>query len=154
MATALCVCAIRVGRNGYRCGMTAEVFIPVNVRSITALARAARECEGCPLFHDATQTVFGAGPRAARIVMVGEQPGDAEDRAGVPFVGPAGKLLDRAMTDAGLDREAVYLTNAVKHFKFVRREGGKRRIHDKPDRSEIEACRPWLDAELAVVQPE
>jgi uracil-DNA glycosylase len=133
--------------------MSAEPFVPKAARSIAALSSAARECEGCDLFRDATQTVFGAGPRSAKFFLVGEQPGDAEDKAGEPFVGPAGRLLDRALIEAGIDREAVYVTNAVKHFKFVRREGGKRRIHDKPDRTEVLACHPWLAAELALVKP-
>ena len=134
--------------------MTAEPFVPQRARSVTSLADAARGCEGCPLYRDATQTVFGEGPGTARIVMVGEQPGDVEDREGHPFVGPAGRLLDRALADAGLDRESLYLTNAVKHFKFTRRGGGQRRIHDKPDRSEVAACHPWLAAELSVVKPD
>lgn len=133
--------------------MTAEPYVPKRARSLGTLADAARECEGCPLYRDATQTVFGAGPRDAAVFMVGEQPGDAEDRAGEPFVGPAGHLLDRALAEAGLDRDRIYLTNAVKHFKFTRREGGQRRIHDKPDRSEILACHPWLTAELSLVRP-
>jgi len=133
--------------------MTAQPFVPKRARSLGALADAAERCEGCPLYHDATQTVFGEGPRDARIFMVGEQPGDAEDRAGRPFVGPAGRLLDRALAEAELDRDAIYLTNAVKHFKFVRREGGQRRIHDKPDRAEVTACHRWLRAELSIVKP-
>jgi uracil-DNA glycosylase family protein len=124
-------------------------------RSGTGLAdlrAAASSCRNCELYRNATQTVFGEGPAHARMVMVGEQPGDQEDRAGAPFVGPAGRLLDRALADAGIDRSAVYVTNAVKHFKFTER--GKRRIHQKPNRTEVVACRPWLLGELAAVEPE
>jgi DNA polymerase len=117
------------------------------------LVRAAAGCRGCDLYRNATQTVFGDGDADARVVLMGEQPGDQEDRQGKPFVGPAGKLLDRALEDAGVDRSRAYVTNAVKHFKFVRTEGGKRRIHESPDRSEIVACRPWLTAELDVIGP-
>jgi len=120
-------------------------------RSVAAARRAARGCRACHLYQHATQTVFGEGPVRAPIMMVGEQPGDAEDLAGHPFVGPAGKLLDRALAEAGIDRQIVYLTNAVKHFKFEPR--GKRRIHKKPDSAEIGACRPWLEAEIALVKP-
>jgi uracil-DNA glycosylase family protein len=112
----------------------------------------AQTCTNCDLYKDATQTVFGAGPPDARLLVVGEQPGDAEDIAGLPFVGPSGRLLDEALEAAAIDRGTVYVTNAVKHFKFTQR--GKRRIHDKPRANEIKACRPWLDAELAHVQPE
>ena len=121
---------------------------------MTALnsARAsAASCERCRLYAHATQTVFGEGPERARIMLVGEQPGDQEDLAGRPFVGPAGKVLDAALAEAGLDRSRVYVTNAVKHFKFEPR--GKRRIHQKPDNSEIAACHFWLDIELAEVRP-
>ncbi|MBB4689167.1 UdgX family uracil-DNA binding protein [Amycolatopsis jiangsuensis] len=124
---------------------------PPDTTDLTALREAARECRGCGLYRDATDTVFGAGPREARIFALGEQPGDHEDRQGEPFVGPAGRLLDRALGDAGLDRDSLYLTNAVKHFKFKLR--GKRRIHDKPARSEVVACRPWLLSELQAVGP-
>ncbi|NEE03032.1 UdgX family uracil-DNA binding protein [Phytoactinopolyspora halotolerans] len=117
------------------------------------LRSAAAGCRACGLFRDATQTVFGAGASDAHVVMVGEQPGDVEDREGDPFVGPAGRLLGRAMDDVGLVRSAVYLTNAVKHFKFRRAERGKRRIHQKPDAAELAACRPWLRAELAAIRP-
>ncbi|CAL9347671.1 hypothetical protein SUDANB120_00396 [Streptomyces sp. enrichment culture] len=117
------------------------------------LGRAAAGCRGCPLYAAATQTVFGEGPGRARVVLVGEQPGDREDRAGEPFVGPAGGLLRRALEEAGLDPSEVYLTNAVKHFKFTVPEGGKRRIHKAPDLREMTACRPWLTAELAAVRP-
>jgi len=121
-------------------------------RSLPALAAAARTCRACPLWENATRTVFGEGPPDARVVLVGEQPGDREDRVGKPFVGPAGALLDEAMEEAGLDRRAVYVTNAVKHFKFEPR--GKWRIHKKPNSREIAACRPWLDAELAALAPD
>lgn len=117
------------------------------------LRAEAMGCTRCHLYKAATQTVFGQGPQRARMVMVGEQPGDREDLAGEPFVGPAGRLLDRAMEDAGINRGAVYVTNAVKHFKFKLDERGKRRIHERPGRVEIEACRPWLMAELEAVQP-
>lgn len=116
------------------------------------LATAARGCQGCELFAPATQTVFGAGPAGAALVMVGEQPGDVEDRRGEPFVGPAGRLLDQALVDAGLDRSMIYLTNAVKHFRFTER--GKRRLHRSPDTGHIVACRPWLSAELAATKPD
>ncbi len=119
--------------------------------TIAALAEEAAHCTRCHLYKWATQTVFGEGPPDARIVMVGEQPGDQEDLQGKPFVGPAGKVLDRAMEEAGIDRSTVYVTNAVKHFKFEPR--GKRRIHKKPDRPEIEACKWWLDREVAVIRP-
>ncbi len=118
---------------------------------LQALASQAGECRRCPLWEPATQTVFGEGPADARVLMVGEQPGDQEDLAGRPFVGPAGQLLDRAMAEAGLDRQTVYMTNAVKHFKFVPR--GKRRIHEKPGATEIVACKFWLDLERAEIRP-
>jgi DNA polymerase len=120
-------------------------------RSIQSLAEAAAGCRACRLWRDATQTVFGDGPARATVVLVGEQPGDREDLAGEPFVGPAGKLLDRALDEAGIDRRTVYVTNVVKHFKFDR--SGKRRIHKKPNTEEIGACRPWLDAELRTLKP-
>ena len=120
--------------------------------TLPLLIAAAKHCEGCDLFRNATQTVFGEGPPDASVVMVGEQPGDQEDLAGKPFVGPAGKLLDRALAEAGVDRDLVYVTNAVKHFKFVER--GKRRIHGKPSGIEISACRPWLEAELSLIHPD
>lgn len=116
--------------------------------------RAAANCKACDLWRNATQTVFGEGLPTATIMLVGEQPGDQEDRTGRPFVGPAGRLLDRALTEAGIDRSRVYVTNVVKHFKWAPGEGGKRRIHKKPRYSEIQACRPWLDAELDRVQPQ
>jgi DNA polymerase len=116
------------------------------------LRAAAATCTACDLHARATQTVFGEGPRGAALLLVGEQPGDQEDRAGHPFVGPAGGILDRALTDAGIDRGDVYVTNAVKHFKWKPR--GKRRLHDKPNRKEMVACKQWLDAELEAVDPE
>jgi DNA polymerase len=130
---------------------TAAAYVPAT-RSLTTLRRAAEDCQGCPLYQDATQTVFGAGPRTARVVLVGEQPGDQEDRVGEPFVGPAGRVLDSALEEAGIDRSTAYLTNAVKHFKF--RPAGKRRIHATPDTFEVAACKPWLLAELSVLSPE
>jgi uracil-DNA glycosylase len=117
------------------------------------LQKAAAACRGCDLWKNATQTVFGEGPSKALVMFVGEQPGDQEDRQGHPFVGPAGKLLDQVLVEVGIDRSAVYVTNVVKHFRWVATERGKRRIHKKPRHCEIEACRPWLDAELKVVQP-
>ena len=119
--------------------------------TIAALAEAAASCQRCPLWQPATQTVFGTGPTTARMMLVGEQPGDQEDLAGAPFVGPAGKMLDRALVEAGIDRTAVYVTNAVKHFKFEPR--GRRRIHATPNTGEIQACRFWLDQERALLQP-
>lgn len=119
--------------------------------TIAALRQAAAGCTGCDLYRNATQTVFGEGPEKAMVMLVGEQPGDAEDRAGHPFVGPAGKLLDRCLTEAGIDRHRAYVTNVVKHFKWVPR--GPRRIHSKPGSVEIEACFPWLEAEIEVVKP-
>lgn len=129
----------------------AERYVPEGA-PLADLAAAARSCEGCGLYRAATQTVFGDGPADAKVVLVGEQPGDREDREGEPFVGPAGALLDRALVEAGIDRRTVYVTNAVKHFKFTER--GKRRIHQKPSRTEVVACRPWLVAELDAVSPE
>jgi uracil-DNA glycosylase len=131
--------------------VSAEEFLPES-RDLIALRRAAKGCKGCPLWAPATQTVFGEGPADVRVVLVGEQPGDREDREGRPFVGPAGRVLDRALGEAGIDRGATYVTNAVKHFKFVER--GKRRLHKNPSRSEVVACRPWLDAELTALSPE
>ena len=130
---------------------SAADFLPSR-RSLAALERAARKCQGCPLFADATQTVFGEGPATARLIFVGEQPGDAEDRLGRPFVGPAGKLFDEILADVGIERESVYVTNAVKHFKWTPR--GKRRLHGKPSSREIMACRPWLEEEIAELAPE
>jgi DNA polymerase len=120
--------------------------------SLSAMRRAAADCTRCPLYRDATQTVFGEGPRDAPVVFVGEQPGDQEDLAGKPFVGPAGQLFDRALADAGLDRSRAYVTNAVKHFKHEQR--GKRRIHKKPNAGEVRACRWWLEGELAAIGPD
>lgn len=131
----------------------ASPFVP-HSHALSRLREASRSCRGCDLYQNATQTVFGAGPRDARVLMLGEQPGDREDREGEPFVGPAGHLLDRALVEAGIDRDEVYVTNAVKHFKFVRAERGKQRIHKKPSRGEVIACRPWLMAELDSVRPE
>jgi DNA polymerase len=119
--------------------------------SLPAVQAVARGCKACNLYKRGTQTVFGEGPSQAEIMMVGEQPGDAEDLAGHPFVGPAGRLLDRALEEAGIDRSRVYVTNVVKHFKWEPR--GKRRIHAKPNAAEIGACRPWLDVEIALVKP-
>jgi uracil-DNA glycosylase len=123
----------------------------VPARTLTGLRKEAADCRACPLWESATQTVFGAGSARSAAMFVGEQPGDREDLAGAPFVGPAGRVLDDALVQAGIDRRAVYVTNAVKHFKWEPR--GKRRIHAKPSWSELAACRPWLDAELAVVRP-
>jgi uracil-DNA glycosylase len=136
--------------DGARGEPSAAPFVP-NTTSLRTLSAAAHECRGCDLYRTATQVVFGAGPRSARVMFVGEQPGDQEDRAGAPFVGPAGALLDKALAEAGIPREDVYVTNAVKHFKWEPR--GKRRIHKKPRMSEIKACRPWLEAEIRAVQP-
>lgn len=130
---------------------TAAPFVPPT-GSLDALRAAAKTCEACPLYKNATQTVFGEGLTSARVVMVGEQPGDEEDKLGRPFVGPAGRVLDKALAAAGIARGDVYVTNAVKHFKW--RPHGKRRLHQKPDAGEIEACKPWLSAELARVKPE
>ncbi|MET9799181.1 UdgX family uracil-DNA binding protein [Streptomyces sp. NPDC006368] len=133
---------------------TAEPFLPAR-GGIEALREAAAGCRGCPLHRDATRTVFGAGNTHARVLLVGEQPGDQEDRQGAPFVGPAGKLLDRALDEAGIDPGDTYTTNAVKHFKFeVVPERGKRRIHKSPSLREMTACKPWLDAEVRLVDPE
>jgi len=130
--------------------VSAADFLP-DRRTLTALREAASDCRGCSLYRNATQTVFGAGPESAEVVFVGEQPGDQEDRKGMPFVGPAGRVLDDALEEADIDRTAVFITNAVKHFKFTTR--GKRRIHKRPSAEEIAACRPWLDAELEAVAP-
>jgi len=124
---------------------------PPDTASLGALREAARRCTACHLYKGATQTVFGEGSKGATMMLVGEQPGDYEDVAGKPFVGPAGKIMDRALEEAGIDRSKVYVTNAVKHFKWEPR--GKRRIHQKPNSREIAACRPWLEAELRVVKP-
>lgn len=129
---------------------SAAPFVP-DTTDIGRLRAAATKCTGCDLYRNATQVVFGAGPRTAHVMFVGEQPGDQEDREGLPFVGPAGALLDKALADAGIPRDDVYVTNAVKHFSWEPR--GKRRIHKKPRASEIKACRPWLEAELRAVKP-
>ncbi len=119
---------------------------------LTEVAALAEGCRACDLWERATQTVFGQGPAPAPVMLVGEQPGDREDLEGAPFVGPAGQLLDRALTEAGIDREKVFVTNVVKHFKW--RPSGKRRLHEKPNKVEVAACHPWLEAELALVRPE
>jgi len=129
-----------------------DVAVVPETADLDGLRAAAAGCQACELWESATQTVFGAGPVDARIVLVGEQPGDVEDRRGLPFVGPAGRLLDRALADAGLDREICYVTNAVKHFRF--RLSGKRRIHQTPGPEHVAACRPWLQAEFALISPE
>jgi DNA polymerase len=131
-------------------GDSAAALIPPNP-TLRSLADAAQGCRACDLWKSGTQTVFGEGRAKAELMFVGEQPGDQEDLAGRPFVGPAGKLLDRALEEAGIDRELAYVTNVVKHFKWEPR--GKRRIHQKPNATEIAACRPWLDAELALIRP-
>jgi uracil-DNA glycosylase len=130
---------------------SAAEFLPER-KSLRALAEAAEGCRGCDLYKDATQAVFGEGRASAKLMLVGEQPGDKEDREGEPFVGPAGKLLDRALEEAGIDRSEAYVTNAVKHFKWKAR--GKRRLHQTPRAGEIEACKPWLEAEVAAIKPE
>src|ERR687885_2477649 len=132
---------------------TAAPFVPDGA-DLASLKAAADGCRGCHLYENATQTVFGEGEPSARAVLIGEQPGDQEDRRGRPFVGPAGKLLDRALHEAGIDREQAYVTNAVKHFKFTMASSGKRRIHAKPDTFEVAACKPWLLAALAVLDPQ
>jgi DNA polymerase len=124
---------------------------PTSGSSLKILREEASRCRACPLWKNATQTVFGEGPQHAQIMLVGEQPGDKEDIAGKPFVGPAGQILDRALEEAGIDRKKVYVTNAVKHFKFVPR--GKIRLHQKPNTSEIRACRQWYERELASIKP-
>jgi uracil-DNA glycosylase len=131
---------------------SAEDFFPKRV-TLRTLAAAAEGCRGCDLYRNATQTVFGEGPRDAEVMLVGEQPGDREDISGRPFVGPAGALLDRALEEAGIDRGEVYLTNVVKHFKWKAAPRGKRRIHRKPDLHEVLACRPWLDAQVEQIRP-
>src|SRR2546422_9820873 len=121
-------------------------------KSMKQLREEARACQACPLWANATQTVFGAGDPHARVMLVGEQPGDEEDKKGLPFVGPAGRLLDRALEAAGVDREHLYVTNAVKHFKWQLR--GKRRLHKTPAQPEVEACAPWLQGEIAAIKPQ
>jgi len=134
-----------------RKNLGADIYVPRGAK-LAQLCGAVQECRGCELYRHATQAVFGAGPSKARVVLVGEQPGDKEDLAGKPFVGPAGGVLDRGLEAAQIDRAEVYVTNAVKHFKFEER--GKRRIHKKPSGAESKACRPWLEAEMAVIRPE
>jgi uracil-DNA glycosylase family protein len=131
---------------------SAADFIPPRP-TLPKLRAASAGCRGCHLWMVGTQTVFGEGPKTARVLLVGEQPGDQEDKLGHPFVGPAGRLLDVALEAAGLDRREVYVTNVVKHFKWERGEKGARRIHKKPNDGEIRACRPWLDMEIALVKP-
>jgi uracil-DNA glycosylase family protein len=130
--------------------VTAADFLPER-RSLADLREAAATCRGCNLYRDATQTVFGRGARSARLILVGEQPGDQEDRQGKPFVGPAGRVLSESLEEAGIDPTEAYVTNVVKHFRFERR--GKRRIHRKPSAEQIQACFPWLEAELDAVKP-
>ena len=130
---------------------SAAAFVPDSA-NLEQLGNAAKACRGCDLYRNATQTVFGEGRAKARVILVGEQPGDEEDQKGRPFIGPAGRLLNKALEEAGVDRSVLYVTNAVKHFKFEPR--GKRRIHKKPSGPEITACRPWLAAEVAAIQPE
>lgn len=131
----------------------AEQFVPVGA-DVEQLREAAASCRGCHLHEGATQTVFSAGGPTARVVLVGEQPGDQEDRQGAPFVGPAGRVLDAALEEAGIDRAEAYVTNAVKHFKFTQSAPGKRRIHQTPTAAETAACKPWLLAELRIIDPE
>jgi uracil-DNA glycosylase family protein len=128
----------------------AQRFLP-NRRTLPLLRAAAQTCHGCDLYSNATQTVFGEGPKTARVVLVGEQPGNEEDRQGHPFVGPAGEILDRALANAGIDRSTTYVTNVVKHFRFEER--GKRRLHKKPTMAEIRACQPWFEAEMEILKP-
>src|SRR5689334_9644778 len=143
----------RLKKNPRRSGrQSPEDGVPEDA-TLEELRQAASICKACDLWKAATQTVFGEGPTRARVMLVGEQPGDQEDRSGHPFVGPAGKLLDRALSLAGISKSDVYVTNAVKHFKWSPANRGKRRIHKKPRYSEIQACRPWLEAELEAVKP-
>jgi uracil-DNA glycosylase len=131
----------------------ADVFVPEGVSSLAALAAAARGCRGCDLFERSTQVVFGAGRAQAQLMLIGEQPGDAEDKRGQPFVGPAGRVLDRALGEAGIASEAAYITNAVKHFRWRPEPGGTRRLHQRPDTWQVRACKPWLLAEIEQVNP-
>jgi uracil-DNA glycosylase len=131
----------------------ARAYVPPGA-DLDQLRAAAQNCHGCPLHTGTTQAVFGSGPATARLLFVGEQPGDQEDRRGLPFVGPAGILFNRALRDAGIERDETYVTNAVKHFKFTRDGEGKRRIHQTPELREVVACRPWLAAELRLIDPE
>jgi uracil-DNA glycosylase family protein len=135
-----------------RTSISAADFIPPRP-TLPRLREAAAGCRGCHLWKDATQTVFGEGPREAEVMLVGEQPGDQEDLQGHPFVGPSGRLLDEGLAAAGIDRRRVYVTNAVKHFKFVRIELTRRRLHKKPSAGEVKACRPWLEEEIRLVRP-
>ena len=132
-------------------GVSALQFLPARV-TMKSLREAAGKCQGCPLYKNATQTVFGQGQQSARLVLVGEQPGNDEDRQGKPFVGPAGRLLDQALESAGIDRDDAYVTNVVKHFKWVPQ--GKRRLHKKPSAREIAACLPWLEKEIELIKPQ
>ena len=132
---------------------SAADFVPPRP-SLAKMRAAAHGCRGCALYLCGTGAVFGAGPKGAKVMVVGEQPGDIEDKAGKPFVGPAGKLLDRAFAEAGIDRSELYLTNAVKHFKWAREAGNKRRIHKTPSAGEVRACFPWLEAEIHVIEPD
>src|SRR5215204_4812282 len=129
-----------------------SVASPPTGVGLDGVREAAKHCTACPLWEPATQTVFGTGPADARVVFVGEVPGDVEDRKGLPFVGPAGKLLDRALVEAGIDRDQAYVTNAVKHFRFT--QSGKRRLHQTPGPEHVAACKPWLAAELELIDPE
>ncbi len=131
---------------------SADDFIPARP-SLPKLRDAVQDCRGCALYASATQAVFGEGPKNAKLVVIGEQPGDAEDKAGRPFVGPSGLLLDRAFEAAGIDRDEVYVTNAVKHFKWARDRRTTRRLHKTPSAGEVRACRPWLLAELSLIEP-
>ncbi|HEY6115073.1 MAG TPA: UdgX family uracil-DNA binding protein, partial [Candidatus Dormibacteraeota bacterium] len=124
---------------------------PPKAKNVEELREAAASCHGCDLYRDATQTVFGEGAERSRLMLIGEQPGDQEDLQGRPFVGPAGRLLEKALGEAGIDRRRVYVTNAVKHFRFTLR--GKRRLHEKPNATQVRACRPWLESEIEVVRP-
>lgn len=133
--------------------MSAEAYLPDERSDVEVLRAAAARCRGCDLWARATATVFGVGPQPASLLLVGEQPGDREDRVGAPFVGPAGRLLDTALATAGIDRQEVYLTNAVKHFKWAASTSGTRRLHKKPSAREVSACRPWLRAEIDAVAP-
>ncbi|HEY2218836.1 MAG TPA: UdgX family uracil-DNA binding protein [Gaiellaceae bacterium] len=147
-----CTCTIVfLARQRERLENVSAVELVERERTLPGVRRAVQECRGCDLWRNATQAVFGEGPVSAQVMLVGEQPGDKEDVAGHPFVGPAGRVLDEALDEAGIDRDQVYVTNAVKHFKWKAR--GKRRIHDKPNAAELAACRPWLDAELRFVAP-
>jgi DNA polymerase len=144
--------AVRRARSRKTTERSAADFLP-DRPTLPKLRTAAADCKGCGLYKLGTQTVFGEGPKTATLFVVGEQPGDAEDRAGRPFVGPSGRLFDRALEAAGIDRDDVYVTNAVKHFKWARDQRSKRRLHRTPNAAELRACMPWLTAELAIVQP-